>query len=171
MCFKNIALVLLMFGFLQNVKANAVEIEKVRKWYVLAIESSGQTEMLIKHLHSIKNKNALLIAYQGGAEALMAKHSWNPYQKLTYLNKSQLTLKKAIALDPSDAEIRFLRFSIQHFIPAFLGMSAELEEDKKVILSNLYTTNGGVKSAIIKFLAESGKCNDAELEILKQAVL
>jgi hypothetical protein len=172
MCCKNIKpLILFVLLFQTAFAAETKNIQQIRYKFTLAIESSEKTEELLKYLDKLKSNEPLVIAYKGGTEALMAKHSWNPYQKFAYLKKSGQTLQSAIEDAPKNAEIRFLRFSIQHFIPSFLGMSGELEEDKKVIIANINTTTSGeVKKAIIKFMIESGRCNAAELNLLKMAV-
>lgn len=173
MCCKNIKLVILFstFFFQTAFAAETLNIQQIRYKFTKAIESSEQAEQLLKYLNGQKTSDPLVIAYKGGAEALMAKHSWNPYQKFAYLLKSQQTLQTAVNNAPLNAEIRFLRFSIQHFLPSFLGMSGNLEEDKKVIISNINTTTSGeVKKAIIKFMIESGRCNAAEQNLLKLGV-
>jgi hypothetical protein len=116
----------------------------------------------------VKNNSPLLLAYYGATQSLVAKHSWNPYTKMDYLAKSQSTLQKAIALKPQDAEMRFLRFSIQYYVPKFLGYSKNLEEDKNVILKNIDRCQENVRGVIARFLIDSGMLTETQKNQLKQ---
>ena len=75
-------------------------------------------------------------AYIGIANLLMAKHSGNPFSKLSYLKKGKKHLEPAVIKEPKNLEIRFLRFTTQNEMPAFLGYNKNITEDKKFILEN-----------------------------------
>lgn len=144
-----------------------MDVSQVRINFTKAVESESVTNNLLNHLEKIKGNDPLLIAYYGAAQSLMAKHSWNPYTKMDYLAKSQLTLNKAIALKPNDAEMRFLRFSIQYYVPKFLGYSQNLLEDKTVIIANIYSCPEEVRGVIARFLIDSGICTALEKKKLE----
>jgi DNA mismatch repair ATPase MutS len=140
----------------------------LRKAYISAVESESITDSLLSYLQKQSTKTPTLLAYQGACEGLKAKHVFNPYKKLDYLNKSQQTLAKAIALDPTNIELRFLRFSMQHYLPAFLGHSKNLEEDRKTILMYLEDEKSkslGIPTLIIisNFLIDCKRCSPDEL--------
>ncbi len=125
---------------------------------------------MLNELEAVKNSNALYMAYYGAFQSLMAKHAFNPYNKLDYLKKSQQSLNKAISQNPTDAEMRFLRFSIQYYVPRFLGYSSNLEEDKKVILANVHRCQGDVKAVISRFMLETNMLTETERKTLQQHV-
>lgn len=120
-----------------SLQANASyleEMEKIKQAMVKAVESQSVTDSLYSKLTGKKSDNALIIAYIGTLEALKAKHSWNPYQKVRFVSLSQKTMAKAISLEPYNLQIRFMRFSIQHYTPQFLGYSNNIKEDLKIII-------------------------------------
>lgn len=57
-------------------------------------------------------------------------------------------LEKAIAGDKKNIELRFLRFTAQTNMPAFLGYNSSIEEDKKSILNSF----GEIKDVSLKEL-------------------
>ena len=69
----------------------------------------------------------------------------------------------AIKNAPHDIELRYLRLLIQTNIPAFLGMSTNLVEDKIVILAfiNIEKDNH-LKNMVTNFLMSSGLCTEKE---------
>jgi hypothetical protein len=78
-----------------------------------AIESPAVTDSLYLALKSGSQESPLIVAYIGTLEALKAKHSWNPYNKIRYVSLSQKTMKKAVERDPNNLAIRVWRFTRQ----------------------------------------------------------
>lgn len=148
----------------------ATDINQVRVNFTKAVEDEKLTQKMLTELDKVKGTNPLYLAYYGAFQSLMAKHAINPYNKIDYLKKSQQTLKKAIAQKPDDAEMRFLRFSAQYYIPKFLGYSDELEEDKKVILANVHRSPADVREVISRFMLETDMLTEAEKKALKKYV-
>lgn len=151
----------------------ADDIPAIKKAMVLAVEDARITDSLYLELSSKKAPSPLIIAYTGTLEALKAKHSWNPYQKVSYVARSQKTLQKAVNADPANLEIRFMRFSVQHFTPAFLGYSKELNEDRRMIIKKYsQKTFGKADQVLIKniagFMISSNRCTSEEIKILKK---
>ena len=72
-------------------------------------------------------------------------------------------------------EVRFLRFSLQYYVPAFLGYSGNLTVDKDKIVALIKNTTAAdlkmgkeVFKNIVKFMIDSKKCNAQEIAILKK---
>jgi len=140
-----------------------------------AIESSSVTDSLYRVLKSRDSENPLIIGYIGTLEALKAKHSWNPYNKIKYVALSQKTMRVAVERDPTNLEIRFMRFSIQHYTPSFLGFSKDLEEDRKAIIRQFKNRKfGHADTALIRnmavFMIESDRCLKEELIVFKKYI-
>ncbi|MEO8795190.1 MAG: hypothetical protein ABI390_06955, partial [Daejeonella sp.] len=151
------------------------EIKEIKQAMIRAVESPKITDSLYMELTSKKSPTALVTAYIGTLEALKAKHSWNPYNKMKFVAQSQKTLQNAIEKDPHNIEIRFMRFSIQHFTPAFLGYSKELSIDRKEIVKlfkrkSFGVADSGLISNIAKFMIDSKRCSPADLAVLKSFV-
>ncbi len=172
---KTIITIIFFIGSFYQVKA--IDINQLRKDYILSVEDSDKADELYKKLTSIKNPNALTLAYLGSVEAIKGKHAWNPVNKLSYLKQGFATIDKAVVKDANQLEVRFLRFSLQYYVPAFLGYSKNLMVDKDRIVALVKNDNATdanmdktVFRTIVNFMIESKKCNDQEIAILKKAL-
>ncbi len=134
--------------------------EQVRERYYQSIKSEKQAEALYQSLSELAEKEVFFLAYKGATESLLAKHAFNPVNKMKWLKKADATLRKAIQTKPQELEFRFLRFSYQHYVPAFLGYSKEVEEDLAVMIQLIQSKKYGdappalVKNAI-QFMKET----------------
>ncbi|MCY7410425.1 MAG: hypothetical protein LH473_09140 [Chitinophagales bacterium] len=146
-------------------------IEEIRTSYGKALENSKIADQLLQSLNNVTVNEPLFLAYKGATEALIAKHAFNPYKKYEYLDKSMKTLAQAIAKDPLNPEIRFLRFTIQYYVPSFLGYTKNLDEDKTAIVKNFYGLKKIYNPDMVKgagdLLISSGKCTPSEVEQIK----
>jgi hypothetical protein len=153
---------------------NNGDVDFLRKSYLKALESCEENDFLLNLLEKNTNKTPLFLAYQGACEGLKAKYAFNPYKKIEYLRKSQKSLSKAISQESTDIEIRFLRFSIQHNSPAFLGISTNLDEDRTIIVANISQAKKNIGKEtlkmIVEFLIKSKRCKTEEIATLKMAI-
>jgi len=159
------------FSYPINTQKN--NIPELRKQMLRAISNPKVVDSLYKNLHNDAPKQPLVIAYLGALEALKAKDSWNPYNKIRFLSLSGKTVDKAVSESPNDLEIRFIRFSIQTNLPHFLSLNKDLDSDKIQILQQLKQKNYGSADKlfvqnIIKFLIDSGQCSPQEILFLHQ---
>ncbi len=167
-----LTVLILSIGILFSVTAclanpNDPDLKLVRKGLIKALESPHITDSLYNSLDKLTNKTPLTVAYMGTLDALKAKHAWNPYSKIRYLNLSDKLLKNAVTADPHNIEIRFMRFSIQHNVPHFLGYAKDLVADKEEMIRQLNQKNYGsadkvLTETIIKFLITSRRCTIKE---------
>lgn len=145
----------------------------LRKKLTLAINSGHTTDSLYTVLNLQHNKTPLTTAYLAALDALKAKHAWNPYNKIKYLNTSQALMQQALDKDPHNIEILFMRFSIQHNVPAFLGYGKNLVADREEMIRQIGRKNYGsadreLTISIIRFLLGSKRCTLPEDEKLHQ---
>lgn len=173
---KTILTILFFIGAVYHAKA--LDIDQLRKDYILSVEDSNKADQLYKKLKSIKSPDALTLAYLGSVEAIKGKHAWSPVNKLSYLKKGFSTIDKAVIKDPNQLEVRFLRFSLQYYVPAFLGYSKNLMTDKDKIVVLVKNTTAKelnmdkeVFKNIVNFMIESKKCSVTEIAILKRALV
>ena len=82
---------------------------------------------------------------------IMAKHVFNPFSKLSYFNKGKLILEKAIQAEGKNVELRFLRYSIQTNVPAFLGYKSNLKNDYNFLKQAI----PGIKDSVLKKIITS----------------
>lgn len=155
----------------------AVDINQVRKDYIKAVEDSDVADKLCQQLEEIKNPDALMLAYLGSVQAIKAKHAWNPVNKMSFLKQGFDTINSAVNKDPNQLEVRFLRFSLQYYVPAFLGYSKNLMNDKSKIVSILRTTDptalkmdNSILKNMVNFMIDSKKCSEQDIAILKKSI-
>lgn len=173
--FRILFILLCFFTLTASAQLTLKEITTLKSDMVKAVDNPKLTDSLYIKLSKLSNKTALTTAYIGTIEALKAKHSWNPYNKIKYVKVSLKTMQKAIDLDKENLEIRFMRFSIEHFTPGFLGFSTDLTTDKKEIIKHYRNRNFGIADDeliknIAKFMIDSKRCTDEEVRILKKYI-
>jgi hypothetical protein len=156
-----------------NDETHEPNIRVIRKLLVSALNSKKTTDSLYDHLGTVKDRSALLNGYMGTLQALKAKHAWNPYFKIKHLNDSKSTFEAAVKRDPHNIEIRFMRFSIEHNVPGFLGFNKNLVADREEIIKQVdkkyyAQADKQLVKTIILFLIESKRCTPAESTNLKQ---
>ncbi len=161
------------FTLLPKDDGTSPDLHVIRKQLITALESKKTTDSLYNILSALKNRPAIINGYIGTLEALKAKHAWNPYYKIKHLNNSEKTFKGAVAADPHNIEIRFMRFSIEHNVPKFLGYTKNLVDDKlemiKQIDAKYYASaDNKLVKTIIRFLLDSKRCTTAEQKNLTQ---
>ncbi|WP_245129206.1 hypothetical protein [Mucilaginibacter straminoryzae] len=145
----------------------------IRKQLLNALNSKQTTDSLYNVLTASKNKTPVIVGYIGALEALKAKYTWNPYFKLKYLNTAEDHFEKAVAQDPDNIEIRFMRFSVEHHVPSFLGYNKNLQADKHVIINqiernNYHAADKALVVTVMKFLIDSDRCTAGEKELLNK---
>lgn len=169
---KAIVLLLLLISG-ATVYAEVPSVKVLRRQLLEAVEKRSVNDSLYQSLTTTKNRSPLLTSYLGAVEALRAKHTWNPYLKLKYLNDAEHTLEGAVNNEPHNMEIRFMRFSIEHNVPGFLGYTKHLQTDREEIIRQLdkryyASADRDVVITIIKFLLDSKRCTPGENEFLHQ---
>ncbi len=105
------------------------------------------------------NNNPLLLAYSGVGKALLAKYSFFPWDKLSYVDDGLQLLDNAVKFDSTNLEIRFLRFSVLSNIPSFLGYSSDADAEADVLYrmlkSSSYNEDAELIKNVVQFLITS----------------
>lgn len=155
----------------------AYDMKKIREDYIAAISNSEKANKLCSELTAIKNPDALILAYLGSVQAIKAKHAWNPVNKMGYLKEGFKTINSAINKDPNHLEVRFLRFSLQYYVPTFLGYSKNIDTDKDKIIDLLkrkevasLKLDKKILKDMVNFMIDSKKCDEQEIAILRKAL-
>jgi len=69
---------------------------------------------------------------------------------------------------PSNLEIRYLRYSIQHESPGFLGYNKNMVEDRKMLIDKVSEVQDAeLKSMIKSFLLKAAKLNPEEKKLIE----
>lgn len=152
------------------------DIHRIRKEFHVATSDHEKASMLYASLLKLDPKpNTLQYAYLGATEALLAKYSFNPITKLRYLNSACQKLNQSIASNPTNIEIRYMRFSIEVNVPSYLGYSKHINEDKGILIKGLSTTsitkeNCEMYAIFAHGIINSGSCNNDEKKLLSKVV-
>lgn len=144
----------------------------LRRQYEQAAANKEAGEKFYNLLHDYKAQDALVLGYKAASEAIKARDA-SMLNKLTYVQQAAQTFEQAVALDPTNAEIRFLRFSVESNLPAFLGLSKHVEEDKAFLLTAaLQHPRSGLDEEAFRtvrgFLVGRGHVSEAQAEQLAQ---
>lgn len=150
---------------------------ELRLKYYSAVEESDSVKALEQMVTELSKSNKLhsdeiLTAYRGGIMALKAKHAFWPFSKLSYLNESMEILDSIISKVPDNLEIRFMRYSILHYVPDFLGWGDEKKADaSKIYVLLMAKEYKGLPDELItgitQFMLDSDRLSplqEAELE-------
>lgn len=143
---------------------------EVRSLYQKAVFEEQSCLKLVQLLQPYNEKNNTLLAgYKACAMMLMAKHLLNPFRKLSSFSEGKNLLERSINADQRNAELRFLRFSIQTNAPAFLEYNKNIAEDKAFLLNAIpEITSTRLKQIITDYLNTSEYLTSYEKKQLNQ---
>lgn len=144
----------------------------LRRHYEAAAADKTAGEKFYQLLVDYHDHDALVLAYKGAAEAIRARDA-SMFNKLTYVQQAVRTFEQAVSLDPQNAEIRFLRFSVESNLPPFLGLSKHVDEDLALLLQSAlaYPKSGLDDEAfrtVRSFLVDRGHVSEDEARQLNK---
>ncbi len=105
----------------------------LRRHYEQAAADKAAGAKFYELLRDYNQQDALVLGYKAASEAIRARDA-SMLDKMTYVQQAAHTFEQAVSQDPTNAEVRFLRFSVESNLPAFLGLSKHVEEDKEFLL-------------------------------------
>lgn len=148
-------------------------LSKARKLFFEFDQPGCVSEKLFEMLQQTAEKSDVLIAYQGAAEASSADCATFPFAKLKRFNQGKSKLEQAVKNDPMNAEIRFLRFSIQSKAPGFLNYTDAVNQDFDLIISSLSNNDDqwqdkAFKNNVMKFLLAYSGATDQQAVLLRK---
>ena len=125
----------------------------LRNQFDKAIDSKSIAESLKQTLQQKSNLTALELGYLGATKMLLAKHYFNPFNKLEIFNEGRTDLDNALKKDKNNAELVFLRYSCAKNAPHFLNYYQNLEKDKQFLDNAVISmTDSDLKNRIQLFL-------------------
>ena len=146
----------------------------LRHYYELAAADKVAGEKFYELLADYQDRDALVLGYKAASEAIRARDA-SMFNKLTYVQDAAKTFEQAVSIDPQNPEIRFLRFSVESNLPAFLGLSKHVDEDKEMLLNAaLSHPKSGLDAesfrTVRSFLVARGHVSDEQAQRLNQVV-
>ncbi|MDN3584630.1 hypothetical protein [Mucilaginibacter flavus] len=119
-----------------------INLSDVRNLYCHAALVKQDAQQLSRLLIKVdSNAEPVLFCYKGANEMISARYSLNPVSKLEKFSKGKQMMITAINRDTLNLEMRFIRYSIQSNLPAFLGYHEELNGDKRFLTENISKSN------------------------------
>jgi len=120
-------------------------------------------EFLAKALEANK-KDYETMCYLGSATTMMAKTTWNPLKKMSYVNKGTALMDKAVRRDPDNVSVRMTRANNSKRLPSFLkrgDFAVEDFEHLAALIEKRPEISVSIKKEIYANLAELyGKADD-----------
>jgi hypothetical protein len=112
---------------------------QLNQWRMLFFDchSDANRSVFYNQIISATLPNNRETAYKGVATAMYASCVGWPGEKIDYFNQGKDILERCVKGDPNDAEVRFLRYSVQCETPGFMGYSSNKKDDIAVIISFL----------------------------------
>jgi hypothetical protein len=154
---KLIAFVLLSFGL--SLYPN---IQDLRDAYFVANSESG-SKAFLEITDKVDPEDPVHMAYRGASLAMSAGFSNGIMDRLERFSDGKELLEKAVELQPTNPEIRFVRYCIQANVPAIVFYSDNLDEDYEIIVDHVRTTNRDAAfwKKALKAMKDSEKTKDS----------
>jgi hypothetical protein len=112
-------------------------------------ETSANTLNSLTAQYTTASKS-IYYGYKGISEMMLCNYTANVYKKLSYFNSGKKILEEAIKLDPTNIELKFLRFCIQKNTPSFLGYNDNIKTDEVEI--NKYIADINSDPVLVSFI-------------------
>ncbi len=112
-------------------------------------------ETIQKLLLLCKNKELPIYeAYEATANMMMIEYTSNVFHKLKIFKKNSDILDKLILKNPTNIEIRFLRYCVQYKSPSIVKNKNKMKEDHIFIMKNINKQKDTLKEYINLTLVE-----------------
>jgi hypothetical protein len=145
--------------------------DEVRIMFISSWEGKcGAAELKEKLDGKDLSKSMVLLAYRGAAVSSLANCENTPWNKLKVFNSGKKEIELAVQGDPSNWEIRFVRFMVQSHIPEFLDYN-HMKEDKEIVIESLclnlqHNKSGGFYLEVTEIMLNSDLVSLTEKEKL-----
>lgn len=142
------------------------QVQRMRDLYYATGNDAGITAFYTE-VKKTTSADPVMIAYKGVAIAMYAEVASKVKEKFAYFEEGKTLIDQAAAAAPRNAEIAFLRFSVQSEVPAFLGYRDQIQNDANIVVASLRgkqidpTEDFWKKS--LAFMKKSGKLNSLQL--------
>lgn len=152
--------------------SQALSRSQLREGFLRSVKSREALDSFTLALDLRTGRTAQEECYLGMCDALQISYISGMWSKLRMLDRSRTHIGKAIAKAPQDAELRFLRFMLEHNIPSFLGMSGHIREDVAFVLDHgsFLDEDADMKKMAIEYLISSKRCSSSQTAMLQKSL-
>ena len=143
--------------------------EQLRDLFMQAAVRKSALDSFVAKIEKNRTLTAYEECYLGICNGLQIQYLDGMWAKYKMLDRSRDHINKAIAKSPEDAELRFIRFMLEHNIPAFLGMSTHIKDDLRLIFSHtdFMNDNPDLKKMAMDFILASKRCTANQQLVLE----
>jgi hypothetical protein len=171
---RGILFILILCGTTIHANVKDLRFERVdlRNYFLKAQTQKETRDFMIENLEKIKAKTPVQESYLGIAYALRTSEVEGNFAKIKLVLKARKHLNSGVERTPKDPECRFLRLSLEHALPSFLGMSKHIEEDLEVIFKNptFIDDNPVLKKEILNFIKSTNRCSPSQTILLDKQI-
>lgn len=149
--------------------AQNMNVQQLRSMYYKASQKSSEADKLYDVVKNAGENTPLLLGYKAMSEFMKCYHSLNPVNKLSYFYRAKANLDRAIALEPSNIELRYLRFTVQTNAPSFLNYRDSISDDKQALINYMKpdNTDPELLSMIRNYMKTCNRCTPQDKEFFK----
>ncbi len=164
------SILFLSLFFCVAVNAQNVNVDALRKEYFKLNTDSVACARIYRILLNTDVKDNLLNGYKGAVSMIKAKYLKSKEEKIKLFTAGKKVLEQSIKTDSVNAELRFLRFTIQTNCPKALGYYKQIDPDKEFIISHFTALkNSELKQQIAEYLLSSSCVTADEKKKIKSA--
>jgi hypothetical protein len=128
---KFAAIAICLCCFLSEVSA---QIEERMRVLFFQCGTPGGVQTYYQEASQLNNAVALYRGYKGSATTMLAGTKEGVHEKFSVFNQGKDELEAAIAMEPSNYELRFLRYAVQAEVPMIVGYKGQLKEDLEYLI-------------------------------------
>jgi hypothetical protein len=168
---KQIYLILLLvLPFIGN--SQTIDKEQLRSYFLESIQRKSALDSFLTLMDKKQNLSTYEECYLGICQAIKIQYMSGMWSKYKMLDKSRDNIHKAVCRAPQDAEIRFIRFMLEHNIPAFLGMSGDIHSDLTFIFDHpaFLDESPDLKRMAMDYMITSKRCSQDQIAILERSI-
>lgn len=152
---------LLFFSFV-----NSQTIQEVRTKYINAPQSKEKTTEFNTYLSLFKTATPILQVYKGAGMALQSKVVVSVKEKMRLFKAGATLINQMIESNPTQAEMRVIRLSIQENAPKIVRYNSNISEDKAVLIQQFHRLDPELKKFVKGYIMASPSFSEAEKKAL-----
>jgi hypothetical protein len=151
--------------------AQTLDRQQLRSYFVEAAHRRSALDSFINVIGQ-KSMTPYEECYLGICDGLEIQYIGSMWGKYKMLDKSRGHINAAIQKDPKDPEMRFIRFMLEHNIPAFLGMSTHIQGDLAYIFEHIdfLDDSPDMKKMAMEFIISSNRCSTDQRQLAERTI-
>lgn len=157
-------LVCLTFLFIAFGSGTPTSLTEIRNLYEDSAKNKASYARLAKLMENMESDVPLYRGYRGAVVMMEANYLLSPLAKLNRFKAGKTLIEQALKASPDQAELRYIRLTIQTNLPRFLGYADDIDKDKDFLISKLgELADFDLRKRIVAYLSVAKICSEDEL--------